>query len=107
MIICIIGRSGLIFAKPSTADEIEMAGVINPSAINEAQPINVGTIIHLAFLSFNKAYKAKMPPSPLLSAFSAKYTYLIVANKNKVQITADKPPKTNPSDKFLPWLVMA
>ena len=68
----ITGTSGLILLIPSTAEEMEMAGVMNPSARSVAQPMSAGITIHFAFFSFNKAYKAKIPPSPLLSAFNAK-----------------------------------
>ena len=37
-----MGKSGLKIFKPSTADDTLMAGVINPSAINVAQPIMAG-----------------------------------------------------------------
>ena len=67
-----MGKSGLILLSPSTADEIEIAGVMNPSAKSVAQPINAGMITHLIRRFFNKANNAKIPPSPLLSAFNAK-----------------------------------
>ena len=57
---------------PSTAEEIEMAGVINPSAISVEHPIKAGMIIQRYLRSFKSANKAKIPPSPLLSAFKAK-----------------------------------
>ena len=41
------GTSGLIALIPSTAEDIEMAGVMKPSAISVAQPINAGMMIHL------------------------------------------------------------
>ena len=66
------GKSGLMLLIPSTAEEIEMAGVINPSARRVAQPINAGIITHLIRFAFNSAKSAKIPPSPLLSAFNAK-----------------------------------
>ena len=72
MTIGMTGISGKMLFTPSTAEEIEMAGVMNPSAINVAQPMRAGMMIHLAFFSFSKANSAKIPPSPLLSALSAK-----------------------------------
>ena len=57
---------------PSTAEEIEIAGVINPSANKVEQPIKAGIITHFIRLDFNKAKRAKIPPSPLLSELSAK-----------------------------------
>ena len=43
------GISGLIIASPSTAEEMDIAGVINPSAIRVEHPINAGKIIHFFF----------------------------------------------------------
>ena len=100
------GISGLTILNPSTAEEIDIAGVIKPSAIKVEQPIRAGRITHLR-LFFNKANKAKIPPSPLLSAFNAKYIYLMDAIKINVQITADKPPKISPSLKTVPPPVIA
>ena len=40
----------------------------------------------------HKAYKEKMPPSPLLSAFKVRKTYLNVVCSVKVQITQDTAP---------------
>ena len=68
----ITGKSGKIFSIPSTAEEIEIAGVINPSANKVEQPIKAGIITHFMRRDFNKAKSAKIPPSPLLSAFKAK-----------------------------------
>ena len=66
------GKSGLMLLIPSTAEDMEIAGVINPSAIKVAQPINAGIITQRTRLVLSKANKAKIPPSPLLSALSAK-----------------------------------
>ena len=43
------GTSGLMALMPSTADEMEMAGVMKPSAIRVAQPMSAGIMIHLYF----------------------------------------------------------
>ena len=92
---------------PSTAEDIDIAGVMNPSAIRVEHPINAGIIIHRYLLSFRRANKANIPPYPLLSAFNAKYIYLNVAINNKVQITQERPPKIKASFIFLPPPVMA
>lgn len=63
---------GYINRNPSMADEIEMDGVINPSAIKVPQPTTAGMISHFAFRFLKSAYKANIPPSPLLSAFRAR-----------------------------------
>ena len=71
------GTSGFMALMPSTADDIEMAGVIKPSAMSVAQPIRAGIMIHFNLLFLSKANNAKIPPSPLLSALSAKKMYLM------------------------------
>ena len=81
--------------------------MINPSAIKVAQPIKAKIITQEVFLFFNKAKSAKIPPSPLLSALSAKKTYFTVANKIKVQITQDKPPKIKSGAILVPPPVIA
>ena len=43
---------------PSTADEIEIAGVMNPSAISVEHPISAGIMIHLYRRSFKRAKRA-------------------------------------------------
>ena len=58
MTIGMTGISGKMLFTPSTAEEIEIAGVMNPSAIKVAQPIKAGMMIHLTFFSFNKANKS-------------------------------------------------
>ena len=101
------GTSGFMALMPSTADDIEMAGVIKPSAISVAQPIRAGIMIHFNLLFLSKANNAKIPPSPLLSALSAKKMYLMVANKMSVQMTLDSAPKMKGSEICLPPPVMA
>ena len=103
----IIGISGKILLTPSTAEEIEMAGVIKPSAISVAQPMSAGIMIHLSLRFFNNANKAKIPPSPLLSALSAKWMYLMVASKMSVQMTLESAPRINGSEICLPPSVIA
>ena len=56
-----------------------------------APPIMAGRTSHF-FLRLTKAYKAKVPPSPLLSAFKTRNTYLIVVCKVSVQMMQDKLP---------------
>ena len=63
---------GYKMINPSTAEDIEIGGVIKPSAINAAHPINAGIIVHLALYLRTNANNAKIPPSPLLSAFKAR-----------------------------------
>ncbi len=66
------GNSGFMLLIPSTAEEMEIAGVIKPSARSVAQPIRAGIMTHLTLFAFSNAKRANIPPSPLLSAFSAK-----------------------------------
>lgn len=43
-----VGSPGKRISNPSIAEEIEMGGVIKPSAISAEQPINAATIGHFA-----------------------------------------------------------
>ena len=61
---------------PSTAEEIEMAGVMNPSANKVAQPSNAGYIIHFSFRSFNKANNSFIRSSTLFSLNSLAFITL-------------------------------
>ncbi len=65
------------FSNPSTADVMEMGGVIIPSASKAAPPTMAGKTSHF-FRLRTSAYKANVPPSPRLSAFKTSQTYLIV-----------------------------
>ena len=75
------------------ADEIDIGGVIKPSANNAEQPINAAIKGHFAGCFFTNAYKEKIPPSPLLSAFKARMIYLkevMIINVQKIQESAPK-----------------
>ena len=89
--------SGYKIVKPSTAEEMEIGGVIKPSAMSDAHPNNAGIKVHFALYRRTIAYKAKIPPSPLLSALSAIITYFIVTTIVNVQNTQDTPPKIKSS----------
>ena len=82
----------LICLMPSTAEVIETGGVIMPSARSAAPPSVAGKTSHFRLLR-TSAYKLKIPPSPLLSAFSVKITYFSVVCKLKVQMIQDKEPR--------------
>src|SRR5215203_505882 len=96
MIVCVV-IVGSSERSPSIAEVTLMAGVMKPSEIRVAHPMIAGKITQLALYRLTKAYKAKIPPSPLLSALNAKYTYLIVVIVVKVQKTQDNPPKIRSS----------
>ncbi len=85
-----------IACNPSTADVTDIGGVIMPSASSVAPPTIAGNTVHLPCLR-TCAKSAKVPPSPLLSAFSVRKTYLTVVCKVSVQITQDNPPSINAS----------
>ena len=70
---------------PSTADITEIGGVIMPSARRAAPPIMAGITTHFLYLR-TRAKMAKMPPSPLLSAFRVRKTYLKVVCRVSVQM---------------------
>ena len=93
-----------IWRRPSTAEVTEIGGVIIPSAINAAPPSMAGNTSHL-FCLLTNAYKEKIPPSPLLSAFSVSITYLIVVWRVSVQIMQDNPPKINSSLTTFPLMI--
>ncbi len=78
--------------NPSIAGVTEMGGVIIPSAKSAAPPIMAGKTSHF-FLRRTKAYKLNIPPSPLLSAFSVRITYLIVVCKVSVHIMQEREPR--------------
>jgi hypothetical protein len=78
-----------------------MGGVIIPSASKALPPMMAGTINHLIFVFFTKAYNAKIPPSPWLSALKVISTYLMVVCSVRVQNTQDIPPKTISA--FIKW----
>ena len=93
-----------MFFKPSIADVIEIGGVIIPSASNDAPPIIAGITSHFRLL-LTRAYKAKVPPSPLLSALKIKTTYLMVVWRVRVQMIQDKLPRINASSTILPFMI--
>ena len=88
----IVGRSGILINKPSTAEATEMGGVIIPSASKAQPPIMAGRMSHFPFLRTNENSE-KMPPSPLLSAFSVMSTYLMVVCSVNVQNTQEIAPR--------------
>ena len=75
-----IGTTGMPVLKsrrPSIADVTVIEGVITPSASNADAPIMVRIAAQLDFF-FIRAKRAKIPPSPLLSALRVITIYLIV-----------------------------
>src|SRR6476646_792751 len=78
------------------ADETEIGGVIIPSASSVPAPTIQGRYSHRLYLRTN-AYREKIPPSPRLSAWSVKSTYLKVVCSVSVQNTQESPPYTNSS----------
>src|SRR5690349_5398417 len=88
---------GLTARRPSMADVTLNAGVMKPSEISVQQPIIAGKMTHLALYLLTSAYNANIPPSPLLSALSARYTYFIVVMSVSVQMTHESPPRIRSS----------
>ena len=80
--------------KPSIAEATEMGGVIIPSASKALPPMMAGNKSHLIFVLLTKAYKANIPPSPLLSALNVSKTYLMVVCMVSVQKIHEIPPST-------------
>ena len=73
----ITGTLGLLIFSPSIADVTVIAGVITPSANKVLPPIMV-KIIMIGYFFFKRAKRAKIPPSPWLSARKVIITYLTV-----------------------------
>ena len=84
----------------SIAEVTEMGGVMIPSAKSAAPPIIAGMTNHF-FLRLTNAYKANVPPSPLLSAFNTNKTYLTVVCSVMVHIIQDNDPVINSSEMTL------
>src|SRR5690606_11148247 len=92
-------------SRPSTADEMVMAGVIMPSANSADPPRIAGKTTHLpCFLT--REYSESMPPSPLLSARKVTTTYLTVVCSVSVQNIHYSPPYIRLS-LIVPWLTIA
>ncbi len=75
-----IGTTGILELKifnPSMDEVTVIEGVITPSASKAQAPIIVSTAAQ-DDLFFIRAKRAKIPPSPLLSALSVIKIYLIV-----------------------------
>jgi hypothetical protein len=90
-----IGANAGIVFRPSTADEIETAGVSTESARKAAPPSMAGIVSHAPYLRISE-YSAKMPPSPLLSMRMAMSTYLTVVISVIDQNTSESMPSTAP-----------
>ena len=84
---------GFNCSKPSIAEETLIGGVIMPSASKALPPIIAGTINHPILVRLSRAYRAKIPPSPLLSALSVSIIYFTVVCSVNVQKMQDKEPK--------------
>ena len=93
-----------IFFNPSIAEVMEIGGVIIPSANNAAPPIIAGITSHRR-LRLTRAYKANVPPSPLLSALKIKITYLMVVWSVMVQIIQERLPIINASFINFPLII--
>ena len=84
-------NTGMVF-KPSTAEEIDTAGVSTESARNAAPPSIAGMASQPPYLRISE-YRAKMPPSPLLSMRMAISTYFTVVISVIDQNTRDSTPR--------------
>jgi hypothetical protein len=95
------GIFGLNIFNPSMADVTVIEGVITPSARSAAPPIMVRTAAHVDFF-FIRAKRAKIPPSPLLSALRTMVIHFMVVEKVRVQKIHERPPYTRSSLKLSP-----
>ena len=92
------------FFNPSTAEVIEIGGVIIPSASSAAPPIIAAITSHF-FLRRTRANNAKIPPSPRLSALNTNVTYFIVVSKVSVQIMSERVPTISASEITLSLMI--
>jgi len=97
IVCCDMSLNRGICRKPSIAEVIEIGGVIIPSANNAAPPI-IAAITNHRLLLLTRAYKEKMPPSPRLSAFKVRITYLMVVCNVSVQMIHERLPMINCSE---------
>ena len=87
--------------SPSTAESTEMAGVMQPSPKNSAAPTMPSMETSqrprgVRATRWAKAMRARMPPSPRLSARSTKKTYFTVTVSSSDQMMRDSTPKISP-----------
>ena len=82
--------------RPSMAVVMVTAGVRMPSASRAAPPSMAGMMSHLPYLR-TMLYRAKMPPSPWLSALRETSTYFTVVSSVTVQMTSERAPRMNSS----------
>ena len=96
--ITIRSNAGVATRKPSTAASTEMAGVITPSPYSSAAPKMPSMIRMERFLASapgrTSASRARIPPSPRLSARSTSAMYLKETTKLSDQNTSDSTPRT-------------
>ena len=87
--------------SPSTALSTEIDGVITPSPKNSAAPNSPAHMIQRlrprAAARNASTIKARMPPSPRLSARISTRTYLMVTTSISAQAINDSTPKTRRS----------
>ena len=87
--------------RPSTALNTDMAGVIMASPKNRdapASPTIRSPACNLPATGRAKDRSAIVPPSPALSAFMTKTTYLIATTSTIAQKTSESTPKTAASE---------
>jgi hypothetical protein len=90
-------------SSPSHADMIDSEGVMTPSPRIMPEPITAmitTTVMALgestfAAFAFRRAKIEKIPPSPSLSAFMMRYTYLKLTTIAMAQTNRDVQPKTS------------
>ena len=90
--------------RPSIAVVMVTAGVSTPSASSAAPPSMAGMMSHLPYLR-TMLYRAKIPPSPWLSALRETSTYFTVVSSVTVQMTSERAPRMNSSVTVMmpPW----
>ena len=87
--------------RPSTALNTDIAGVIMASPKNRdapASPTIRSPVCNLPATGRASERSAIVPPSPRLSAFMTKTTYLIATTRMIAQKTSERTPKTAASE---------
>ncbi len=99
-------RPGFSTSRPSTAPSTEIAGVMSASQKKNAVPISAmatATRVHVLPVIRRRcasANKARMPPSPSLSARMMTVTYLRVTEMVRLQKISDSTPSTTSVSKL-------
>ena len=92
--------TGVATPRPSTAPSTEMAGVMMPSPYSSAAPkipraiSQPRSLLPVGLIGVASAVRARMPPSPWLSARSTNTRYFTDITMMSAQTISDSTPRT-------------